>query len=180
MAEPGGDVTAVLRERARKLARPLDQDSRPSESIEALVFALGGEQYALAVGAVSEVLPLRGLTPLPGVPAFLTGVVNHRGRVLAVLDLRRLWDPAAEPVPGGSVVVLAADDAALGLLAESIAGVVAIGLHEIGPPPAAIGSTAQPFVQGVTTGMVTVLDARRLAHDPRIAVNEDVRGRLRP
>jgi purine-binding chemotaxis protein CheW len=179
VAEPGGDVTAVLRERARQLARPVDEASQPSESIEALVFALGGAHYALAVGAVAEVLPLRGLTPLPGVPAFLPGVVNHRGRVLAVLDLRRLWDPAAEPVPGGHVVVLAADDAALGLLAESVAGVVAIGLHEIGPPPAAIGSSAQPFVQGVTAGMVTVLDSRRLAHDARIAVYEEARGRLR-
>src|SRR5947209_1803679 len=75
---------AVMDERARALAR-VPAETAAVRALEAVVFELSGERYALETAHVHEVVRLAGLTPLPGAPDYLAGVTNLRGQILAVI-----------------------------------------------------------------------------------------------
>src|SRR5947209_15343497 len=89
----------VMAERARLLARPLAAAAQAVAALEVIVFTLAGERYAVETTYVREVVRLAEVTPLPGVPAFLAGVTNRRGQVLALIDLPAFFGIAA-PAPG--------------------------------------------------------------------------------
>ena len=84
---------ALLQQRARALAKPADQpvhgaDALGADALEVLEFALAQERYAVETRHVREVLALRQLTPLPCTPSFVLGIVNVRGHMVPVLDLK--------------------------------------------------------------------------------------------
>ena len=94
-----------------------------SERRELIVVRLGGCRYALPMASVSEVGRPPALTRVPGLPAFVAGVANWRGRVLAVLDLRSLLAGATGPLDRrGRLVVLQHSGVRVGLLVEGVAG----------------------------------------------------------
>jgi purine-binding chemotaxis protein CheW len=176
--EAGGNLSAedvgrTLRERARALARPLAESKTPAEVLDVLVFSLAGERYGVEASYVLEVLPLRELTPLPCVPPVFAGVMNYRGRILPVLDIRRLFGLSGQgTTEGNRVVVMEANSMALGILTESVAGIVRIDAQEITPPPVTLAGDRQAFLRGVTGEMLAVIDLPTLIRDPRVVVNE--------
>src|SRR3979490_1673966 len=90
-----------------------------------LVFSLGKQQFALPVGQVSSVVPRATLTPLPGAPADLIGLLRLRGNLCPVIDIRaRLGLAATVPHIGECIVVMRTDALTMGLLVEGIEGVV--------------------------------------------------------
>jgi purine-binding chemotaxis protein CheW len=175
MSRPPDEVKRILRLRAEVLAKPLEEVRTATEVLELLVFALSGERYGIQTLHVLEVIPLRGLTPVPATPAFVLGVVNHRGRILPILDLRRLFDLAGQGVADTNrVVAVEAGAIAFGIFADAVAGTIRVGTDEVAPPPANLAADRQALIRGITGEMVAVLDLEALARDPRIAVNEEV------
>src|SRR5712691_670970 len=91
-----------------------------------LVFNLGQQEFALPVGQVSTVVPRATLTPLPGAPADLIGLLRLRGALCPVIDIRaRLGLPVAVPHIGECIIVMHTASFRIGLLVEGIEGVVA-------------------------------------------------------
>lgn len=172
---PADEIVRILQDRARALAKPLEAPAAPGETLELLVFGLAGERYGVAAARVLEVIRLRELVPVPCTPPVVLGVVNHRGRVLAVLDVRRLSDPAAHaPSKASHAVIVEAAAMTFGIASDAVEGLVGVGAHEVGPRPASLADVRQAFVHGVTADMVAVLDLEALTRDPRITVNEEV------
>lgn len=172
---PPEEVERILRERARELARPLVDAPVATDTLELLVFSLAGERYGVETASVLEVIPLRDLTPVPCTPPFVLGVVNHRGRILPVLDLRRLFDlPGQGMTEGNRVVVAEAGGMTFGIFADAVAGTLRVGADEVVASPVTLTADRRTFVQGVTGDMVAVLDLNALARDPRTSVNEEV------
>jgi purine-binding chemotaxis protein CheW len=96
---------------------------RPPSPSELVVVRLGGCRYALPMASVAEVGRPPALTRVPGLPAWVAGVANWRGRVLAVLDLRSLLAADTASLDRrGRLVVLHHGDVRVGLLVESVAG----------------------------------------------------------
>jgi len=171
---PPEEVKRILRERAQALARPLEEAGAPAAMLELLVLSLAGERYGIETAHVLEVLPLRELTPVPCTPSFVLGVMNHRGRILPVLDLRRLFDLTGQGATEGSrAVAVEAGGMTFGILADGVTGVVGIGVDAVVAPPVTLTGDRQAFIRGVTGEMVAVLDLDALARDPRITVNEE-------
>lgn len=172
---PPEEVRRILRERARALARPLEEAAAPTEVLELLVFSLAGERYGIETAYVQEVFPLRDLTPVPCTLSFVLGVANYRGRILPVLDFRRLFELVAEGITEGSrVVTVEAGGMTFGIFTDAVPGTVRVGAHEVASPPVTLTGDRQAFIRGVTGEMVAVLDLEALARDPRIVVNEEV------
>ncbi len=147
---------AVLEARARELAAPIGS-AAVGEWRDIVVFVLCGERFAADAAHVLEALPLGEPTPVPGTPEHLLGVVNHRGRVLPVLDLRRRL------VPGGETerelthtVAVSVDGMTFGIAAE--------GVEETSREHAGARELA-------------VLDLEALAADPRLRIDEDLERR---
>jgi purine-binding chemotaxis protein CheW len=86
------EAEQILRTRARALARTPPQASAEGAMLELLEFRLASERYAVESQLVEEVHPLRDLTPLPCTPPFVLGIVNVRGRILPVLDLKKFFE----------------------------------------------------------------------------------------
>lgn len=94
---------------------------------EHVVVRLAGCRYALAMSGLVEVGRPPGLTRVPGLPDWVAGVANWRGRVLAVLDLRPLLGAAADPLGRfGRLVVLTGSGVTAGLLVEAVDGTIEV------------------------------------------------------
>lgn len=103
----------------------------PTGAIEALTFDLRGETFALEAGLVREVLDLLPETVVPGAPSFVSAVINFRGRVIPLVDLRVAFDlDAAEPTIDSRIVVIEHDldgePALIGLRADKVHEVTSI------------------------------------------------------
>jgi len=168
------EIARILRERAQALARPPEAVETPGEVVDLLVFSVAGERYGVETGHVFEVIPLQGLTPLPGSPPVFLGLVNSRGRILPLLDVRRLFGLAGQGIgEGGRAVVVEAAEVAFGIYADAVAGIVRVGSAHLAPPPAALRAGRQRIIRGITGDMVAVVDVEAMARDPRIVVNEE-------
>lgn len=139
---------------------------------EVVVVRLGGSRYALPMSAVAEVGRPPTLTRVPGLPSWLAGVANWRGRVLAVLDLRPLL--AASPGPldrRARLVVLHRAGVPVGLLTEGVEGTHLLDDESVEPALAHLPDSAAGLLAGQTTdadGPCGVLDLDavfRLADD---------------
>jgi chemotaxis signal transduction protein len=130
--------------------------------VSGVVLRFGGARYAVDMAAVAEVVPVPGITRLPGVPPWLAGVVNWRGRVLPVVDLRPLAGADQAPLPSSArLVVLAHDDHEVGVLADFVPGLLEASGDLVDGIPATVAAAIAPLVRGVVDhdGPVALLDA---------------------
>lgn len=160
------ETERILEQRARRLAAPRERPST-SESNDVLVFVRAGERYGVEALHVKEVLPTTVPTPLPGRRPGLAGIANHRGRILAIVDLGGLR-PRTGGRSEGRIVAVEVPGMAFGLLADEITGIVPIAHTAM--TAGATGSEA--WVRAITESMVTVLDLEALGADPRVRVEE--------
>jgi purine-binding chemotaxis protein CheW len=168
-----GQVERVLRERARALARPAADPLAPIDSLELLEFRLAGERYAVETRFISEVQPLRDLTPLPGTPAFVLGIVNLRGRILPVYDLKKFFSlPEQGLTDLHRIVVINGHGLEIGLLADVVVGVRELAPGALSPALPTLSVIASAYLKGVSEERLVVLDLERLLLDPRIVVND--------
>jgi purine-binding chemotaxis protein CheW len=147
----------LLEDRAAALASPPAAEADTGETLDLVVFVLGGQRFAVEARHVLEAVALDHLTPVPGTRASLLGVTNRRGRVLGVMDLRR---QLAADAPAGAlshVVAVSVDGMSFGIAAEAV--------EETTRERAAVGA--------VTDDLVTVLDLEAMAADPRLRIEDD-------
>ena len=173
---PGADESRrILRERALALAAEPDRTQTPAESIEVLEFLLAHEHYAVETCHVREVYPLENLTPLPCTPAFVLGIVNLRGEIVSVIDLRKFFDLPQTGLPDlNKVIVLESANMVFGMLADAILGVRRIALAGIQPSLPTLTGIREKYLKGITPERIVVLDAGKLLADEDIVVREQV------
>jgi purine-binding chemotaxis protein CheW len=138
-----------------------------------VVFRLGGEGYALEVMRVQEVkdMDMQALTDVPGGPKFLLGVINLRGHVVPVYDLRMPFGLQSDTKAARAPCVLIVESAfsgqthITGLLVDRVSDVLDFSQDEIQPPPQLGLGKASPFVRGLIRhqdGFLLVLDVDRV------------------
>jgi len=166
------EVCRVLEARARVAAKPpLKPDE--SERLEVLAFTLAGESYGVETRHVVEVRKVRELTPLPCTPRLVAGVLNLRGQILAVLDLRVFFElPGAGLTELNRVIVLRGPDTQFGLLADAVDGVRSVAVSELQEGLPTLTGVREQFLRGITGQMLAVLDGDRLLTDAALKVNE--------
>ena len=164
----------VLKARAEILARQGDDGERQVETLEVLAFVLGQETYGIETRYVREVTPLNDLTPLPGCPPFVMGIVNLRGQVLSVIDVRILLDlPQRGVGDQDRVIVLRHEGMEFGILGNSIQGVVQVPVDELQETLPTLTGIRADFLRGVTRERMAVLDGSRLLADEKVIVREE-------
>ena len=165
----------ILRARAQALARTPERAPVAGASLEVLEFRLAKERYALENRWVQEVCPLKELTPLPCTPPFVLGIVNVRGRILPVLDLKKFFDlPEQGLTDLHRIILVRGNDLELGLLADAIVGVRSIPADSLQPSLPTLTGIRGNYLKGVTAERLVVLDLARILADPKIIVHEEV------
>jgi len=175
MTHGSAEHDRILRARARALARPPRPASAAGTMLELLEFRLASERYALESRHVQGVYPLRELTPLPCTPPFVLGIVNVRGRILPVLDLKKFF---ALPEQGLTdlhrIILVRGNDLELGLLADVIVGVRSVAAHSLQPSLPTLTGIRADYLKGISEERLVVLDLARILSDPKIIVHEEV------
>lgn len=171
------NVRRILKTRAEALAREPAPAQAADAHLEAVEFLLAYERYAIESRYVREVYPLENLTPLPGTPSFVLGIVNVRGEILPVIDIKTFFDlPGKGLTDLNKVIVLHSDGMLFGILADAIVGVRSIPLADIQPSFPTFTGLRKDYLKGVTSERTVILDAERLLADERIVVEEQVPG----
>jgi purine-binding chemotaxis protein CheW len=175
MANADADNERILRERAQALARPLSSAPAPSTMLELLEFRLGAERYALEIRHVQDVHPLRDLTPLPCTPPFVLGIVNVRGRILPVLDLKKFFDlPEQGLTDLHRIILVQGNDLDFGLLADVIVGVRRVPAGDLQPALPTLTGIRADYLKGIGEGGLVVLDLDRILSDPKVIIHDEV------
>ena len=136
-----------------------------------LTFTLGTESYGLPILQVREIIRLCPITPAPNMPAHLRGVINLRGTVIPVLDLRAKFSmPTAEYGERACIIVLqlkatASRPTLLGIMVDTVDEILPFTEAEIEPCPDFGSSTSAKYVRGMATvenGVKTLLEIERI------------------
>ncbi|QDQ26573.1 purine-binding chemotaxis protein CheW [Chitinimonas arctica] len=166
---------AVLQARARALAQVPAAEGVEGEQMELVEFRLAHEHYGLETRLVREVYPLRELGLLPCVPPFVLGIINLRGQIVSVIDLKRFFGLPLQGLPDMNKVILLEDGAMrFGLLADQIIGVRSVALADLQPSLPTLNGVRAEYLRGVAPDRLVVLDALKLIHDPALLVDEEV------
>ena len=175
MTSPHADPSDILRLRAEALARRRDVDDVAGTQLELLEFSLAHERYAVESRYITEVHTLQELTPLPGVPAFVRGIVNLRGRILPVFDLKKFFElPEQGLTDLHRIIVVRGHDLELGLLADTVVGLRHVRLASLQPSLPTLTGIRADYLKGVSAERLVVLDLDRVLSDPKIIVHDDV------
>ena len=163
----------ILEKRAVALAR--EETVRDDGAfLEVTSFHLGDERYAVETGLIKEIIRLDGLTPLPCVPLFIAGIMNVRGRILSLIDLKRLLELPGECADGSKVIILSAGSMEFGLIVDVINGVLRVPVDEIQESMPMIEEKRSACFRGITADRMILLDGVGLLNDPRLIIYEHV------
>jgi purine-binding chemotaxis protein CheW len=167
------EARQILKARAKALARRCESDKHTEAAVEVVEFGLAQERYGIPTPAVREVYPLKDLTPVPCVPPFVPGIINVRGQILAVIDIKKLFDLPQQGITDlHKVIIVHNDEMELGLLADVIIGLRVIPVSALQPSLPTLTAFRQEYLKGVTADRLIVLDVAKILADPKIIVNE--------
>lgn len=171
----------VLARRARALERAPAPEPLADEAMHVVTFTLAGERYGIEAELVREIVRLNDFTPVPGAPPFVIGVINLRGEIVAVVDLRLLLAisaPGLVDLP--RVIVVGRDAAEFGILATGVQQIVSLRSEDLLAPPEAIGRIGRELAKGVSRDALLLLDGRKLLADRRLFVNPSANAGAQP
>ncbi len=131
-----------------------------------LSFSLTDLSYAIPISAVREINRVLTITPIPETPKYIAGVMNLRGKVIPIVDLRvRFGMPSGAHTKHTCIIVVDSDQGLAGLLVDSIQGVVALKADQIEPRPQLQDQASLTFVVGmgkVDKNVLVLVDVSRV------------------
>jgi purine-binding chemotaxis protein CheW len=122
-------------------------DEEQGGEMQLVVFRVGREEYGLDIQEVKEIIKMQEITEIPNAPEFIEGVINLRGQITPVMDMRkRLKTGSRETGRDTRIVIVETDGSNMGIIVDSVTGVIHIPEESISPPP--VGGDNE-FVKGV-------------------------------
>lgn len=115
-----------------------------------LTFVLGTEEYGLEILKVMEIIKIIDIVPIPNVPEYIKGVINLRGKVYPIIDLRlKFGMPAKEYDKETCIIVVNLKDFLMGILVDTVSEVLDVTEEQIEPPPNFGSSVDTNFILGM-------------------------------
>jgi purine-binding chemotaxis protein CheW len=146
-----------------------DEDEEDTQEDKFLTFAIGKENYGIEIRYVTEINGIQNITEIPGMPRYVKGVINLRGKVIPVMDVRlrfgideRAYDDRT------CIIVINIDEHPVGLIVDRVLEVLDIPKGEIEPPPKMRKEKESRFIQGlgkVGSQVKILLNANKLLFD---------------
>jgi purine-binding chemotaxis protein CheW len=161
----------VLKERARALAKQSKGIEGEGAYLEVVEFMLAHERYALELTHISEVYPLKELTPLPGTPDFVLGIINVRGQILSIVDIKKFFElPEKELTNLNQVIILQSEEMEFGILADEILGTRSIPASAIQTSLPTLTGIREKYLKGVIGDGVVILDGEKILSDDSLLI----------
>jgi purine-binding chemotaxis protein CheW len=167
---------AVLRSRAEQLAKPPETQMAGRRVLDILEFSLGREHYAFPADCVREVFRLTEITSLPGLPPYILGVINVRGRILSVMDIRRFLEFTSRGLTNlSTAIILQHDGMEFAVLADEVVGASTVDMDDEQLTLPTLSKKQEEYLKGITAGRIAVLDAEKLLSSTDIIIDQKSR-----
>lgn len=131
-----------------------------------VVFDLANEYYGIDIAAVEGIIKMQSITAVPRTPSFVEGVINLRGKVLPVIDLRKRFGlNPSEHTKATRIVVVEMNGVAVGLVVDAVSEVLRISSETVEPPSSLLAGVDTAFIKGiakVAERLVILLDLSRV------------------
>lgn len=161
---------------AEIIAQELNEQEEDTQKSKYLTFNIGNETYAIEIRYVTEIIGIQPITEVPEVPEYIKGIINLRGKIIPVMDVRlRFKKPFLEYAERTCVIVIDVDEISIGLIVDSVAEVITIPDSDVVMPPE-VSKGSSRFIKGIgKTGkeVKLILDCNTLLTENDI---EDIAG----
>ncbi len=139
---------------------------REEDILQLVTFHVGEEEFGVDILDVREINRMMEITRVPHAPEFVEGVINLRGQVIPVVDLRKRFGlAAAERDKSARIVVVELGDKVVGFLVDSVSEVLRVPRSMVEPPPPIVGGIDSEYIRGVVKlddRLLILLDLHRL------------------
>ncbi|HVL02498.1 MAG TPA: chemotaxis protein CheW [Dongiaceae bacterium] len=147
------------------------------DKLQILSFVLDNDFFGMEISNIQEVLEYHKVTPVPRTPDYMLGVINLRGQVVPVIDLRRYFDmQTTDPTVDSCIIIvemeIEAEKTAIGLLADRVKEVLELNSSDINPPPKLGNKIDNQFIYGVArhdNQFIILLKIHRIFSDNELA-----------
>jgi purine-binding chemotaxis protein CheW len=150
--------------------RTSDHNGPVAAPTEFISFAIGDEQYGVDIMAVREIKGWSSVTQLPSQPDYMRGVLNLRGVMVPIVDLRcRFGQGLTEVSPMHVVIVVQVDAKTVGLMADRVLDIVAVAASQVQPVPQVTRHARTDFLSGlvtIETSMIALINLKNLLAEP--------------
>lgn len=140
----------------------VDKARTEDTEIQLVVFQLIDEEYGVEIGKVQEIVNLGKITRMPKAPDFVEGIINLRGGVVPIIDIKKRFDLATkEHDEKTRIMVVLIEGQAMGMIVDSVSEVLRLSKEDIEPPPPIMGDISSDYIKGVGKvgdRIVTLLD----------------------
>ncbi len=137
-----------------------------SETIQIVSFKLGSEEYGVDIAQVQEINRMVPITHVPRAPRFMEGVINLRGQLIPIIDLRTRFEmPRAEHTKSTRIVVTEIGTKRVGMVVDSVSEVLRLQTDQIEPAPEMITGVGTEYIRGVgkiEDRLIILLDLARI------------------
>jgi purine-binding chemotaxis protein CheW len=164
-------LAAMLAERADQLANDVENEEF-EQTIDVLIFELGNEEFAIDTGYVSEVIPLKTLTRVPGAPDFILGVVSRRGEIISVIDLNKfMFLPPSDSCT--HLIFVEAFGFQVGLAIHRLKEIARLAKDSIQPLQTQLSGEQAVYLVGVTETGTALLHVEELLSSERLNMDQN-------
>ena len=151
------------------------EETQTTEKVEIIEFKLDSETYGIESSKTVETISLKNFTPLPKTPDFLFGLVNIRGRIIGVINLKSLFGLALKSMTDmNRVIVLRNKDFQFGVLADEIIGIKSVDFNLLSDKLATLDGQGKKYLKGIMPDGLVILDADKIANDPALVIETEI------
>ncbi len=167
-----GDIE-ILKQRAKILAKRIEVEARAETGEPYLVFDISNEKYAIKAEYVAETIPVQRITPVPGVPAHVAGILYNRGEIKSVIDLRALFGlTPLLPEKINLAILIAGPEIDFCIAAQEIFGMRMFTEKEIKDNILSANDAGYSYILGIAPGPVAVLDHNALLNKQSMVIDQ--------
>ncbi|MBI9052900.1 MAG: purine-binding chemotaxis protein CheW [Bacteroidales bacterium] len=165
----------ILKHRADLLKISVNKEEVAREQLEVLEFMLASEKYIIDSSFVIEVIPLKDLTPLPCTPEFILGIINIKGRILAVINIKKFLNLPEKGITNlNRVILLKYQDIELGILADEITRSTKIYPDKLQATNTTLKGIQNDYLVGITEDRSILLNIKKILTSKMIIINDEV------
>ncbi len=140
----------MMKEHKRRITDSPDTMQHSGELVQVVSFHLGNEEYGVDISQVQEIIRMVEITHVPRAPHFMEGVINLRGQLIPIIDLRTRFSMARAPQTKSTrIVVTEIGNKRVGIVVDSVSEVINIPIEQIEEAPDMIAGVGTEYIQGV-------------------------------
>ncbi|SDB17656.1 purine-binding chemotaxis protein CheW [Desulfonatronum thiosulfatophilum] len=142
------------------------RQDKDSALLQLVTFNIGDEEFGVEILKVQEIIRMMGITRVPKAPDFVEGVINLRGKVIPIIDLRKRFGMATQEHDKHTrIIVIEISKVIVGFVVDSVSEVLRIPANTVEPPPPIISGIESEYISGVgklADRLLILLDLDRL------------------